>query len=186
MPPDAARRWFFVPSRGGGWELVEATDGADGWEVRRPGRIGFDRFDAVPPPGADWVEAREPKRAPRLPASAPAAKPSAAAPAPVQGAGTKPRTMTRPPPPKGKAHPAEPKALPRKAVPNLSQELEDLLLKEQRSQAVPAGKVQCPLCGVILDPMRAKKVRTHDNPVTGTRCAASGRPWAEFGAPPPT
>ena len=91
--------------------------------------------------------------------------------------------MARPPPARSKAR-EEAKAMPRKAEPGLSHELEDLLLKEQRSQPVPAGKVQCPVCGVVLDPMKVKKVRTHDNPVTGSRCPASGRPWAEFGKPP--
>jgi len=174
----ADRRVFFVPAKAGGWDLVEATKGeAGGWEVRRPGRIGFDAYPDVPPPGEDWVEAHEPKRAPHV------AKPTAPKPAPPAAKPSEPkaRVLTRPPPPRSKAREeAEPKAMPRKAVPGLSQELEDLLLREQRSQPVPAGKVQCPVCGVILDPMKAKKVRTHDNPITGARCVASGRPWADF------
>jgi hypothetical protein len=189
MAKPPVRRFFFVPSRDGGWDVAEATKGVDGWEVRRPGRFGAESMAEVPPPGGDWMEALAPKRQPRpaKPSPGPAAeRPAAKPPKQAARAPPKPEYVAIPgprqrPASKGKPHAHEPKAMPRKAVASLSHELEDLLLKEQRGQAVPKGKVQCPVCGLIVEPMRAKKVRTHDNPITGARCIAAGKPWSDFG-----
>jgi hypothetical protein len=179
------RRFFFAPSRdGSGWDLVEATKGADGWEVRRPGRIAGETLAQVPPPDSDWVEAHAPKRGPKAPdvkapSRPPSAKPLSTHATPASKPA--PRTLTRPAP---KPRPPARKAVAPQAIPSLSHELEDLMLQAQRGQPVPKGMAQCPLCGVIVAPMRAKKVRTHDNPVTGSRCPASGKPFAGFGQPP--
>jgi len=69
----------------------------------------------------------------------------------------------------------------RSRVAALSHKLQDLLREAQMRQKVPAGMAQCPLCGLLVQPMRIAKLRTHDDPLSGTRCAASGRLWAEFG-----
>ena len=69
-----------------------------------------------------------------------------------------------------------PKVGPSKAVARLSQDLERLLADAQLKQKAPKGMAKCPLCGAILEPTRNKKVRTHDNPVKGARCEASGQP----------
>ena len=63
---------------------------------------------------------------------------------------------------------------PSKDVVRLSEELERMLAAEQLAQKAPKGKAKCPLCGAILEPTRNRKVRTHDDPVKGRRCDASG------------
>lgn len=168
------RRWFFVPSGDRrSWDLAEATKAAKGWEVRRPGKFGARSLEKVPPPGEDWVEAEPPSRAPKAPL--------------VQA---KPRPPPRPAPVRVEvrgeaAHEAKPRAAPErperkpgarhtKPVPRLSRELLDLLAQEQRDAPAPAGMLKCPLCGLAVAPMKARKVRTHDDPVKGERCAASG------------
>ena len=67
---------------------------------------------------------------------------------------------------------------PSKDIVRLSEELERMMLEEQLRQKAPKGKAKCPLCGAILEPTRNKRVRTHDNPVGGRRCEASGQPLA--------
>jgi hypothetical protein len=175
------KRWFFVPGRDGrSWDLVEASRVETGWEIRRPGRIAQEVLSKVPPKDEDWHEVEAPKRAPRLPEPA-------APPAPRTADGARGRSE-RPPRPasakplvvKAPAEPArKPKPVPPKAIPGLSRELEDMMLDAQRKEKAPAGMVKCPLCGLILEPMRGKKVRTHDNPVKGVRCEASGKPMAD-------
>ena len=172
------RRWYFVPAADGrGWDLVEATKAATGWEVRRPGRFGARALPKVPPEGEDWVEAEAPQRAPKRPVvqakPAPAPKPAPVR-VVVQGdaaSEAKPRTVPeRPARAAGARH--------TKPVPKLSRELIDLLAQEQRDAPAPKGLVKCPLCGVPVQPMKARKVRTHDDPVKGARCAASGQKLA--------
>jgi hypothetical protein len=177
---EPTRRWFFAPSRdGAGWEIVEATKTGAGWELRRPGRIQQETLPEVPPKGADWREARPPQRPPKAPAPA---KPAAPPRSPPAAAPERPARPPRVRVPVVKA-PAEPERRPRppqpKAVPGLSRALEDLLQEEQMRQEAPAGMVKCPLCGLPLAPTRNRKVRTHDNPVRGERCPASGTPWPQ-------
>jgi hypothetical protein len=159
-PP--ARRWFFAPARdGAGWDLVEATRTGDGWEIRRPGRIAQETLPDVPPKGSDWKEVHAPAREPRVPQ-----------PRPVRPARARVPVVKAPAEPEPKPKPQRPKA-----VPGLSKALEGLLADEQMRQAAPAGMVKCPVCGLPLAPTRNRKVRTHDNPLTGSRCPASGTPW---------
>lgn len=169
------RRWFFVPTADGqAWDLVEATKAATGWQVKRPGRFGAQALPKVPPDGADWVEADAPGRKPKPPVVQP--KPKAPAkPAPVRievkgdaASEAKPRAVPERPDRKPGARHTKP-------VPKLSRELIDLLAQEQRDAPAPAGMVKCPLCGLALEPMKVRKVRTHDDPVKGERCAASGQ-----------
>lgn len=80
--------------------------------------------------------------------------------------------------------PARSKAA-KKDLARLSDELRGLMADAQRRQKVPKGLAQCPLCGVLVQPMKAKKVRTHHDPVQGERCPASGKPWAQFGKAAP-
>lgn len=171
---EPVRRWFFVPTRdGGGWDILEATRTDAGWELRRPGRIAQETVPEVPPKGADWREVKAPQREPRLPK--PAKPPKEAR--PVRPARVpKVPTVKAPADPERKPKPPQPKA-----VPGLSRALEDLLKEEQLRAAAPAGMVKCPLCGLPLAPTRNRKVRTHDDPVTGGRCPASGTPWPSQG-----
>lgn len=173
------RRYFFTPSADGtAWEMTEARRTPEGWEVRQAGVLGMRVLPNVPPPGADWLEARPPSRPPRLP------KPEKAK---SEGAKAEPAAKVVPKP---KARPAKPAlaAKPKRAapavdaaqLPDLSRELEGLMLDEQKRAKAPEGMVKCPLCGLVIQPTRTKKVRTHDNPVKGSRCEASNRPWAEF------
>jgi hypothetical protein len=67
---------------------------------------------------------------------------------------------------------------PSKDIVRLSEELERLLRDEQLRQKAPKGKAKCPTCGAILEPTRNRRVRTHDDPVGGRRCDASGQPVA--------
>lgn len=199
-PEPGARRYFFIPSPDGArWELAEATYRRGAWDVAYPAQAAKDRFEALPPPKADWVEMVPPGRAPRRPwppkpdllrlaeahgddggPEAPEAAEPASGPADKEEA-------EEPPKPKAKATKAGRRkpAVPKKAIPNLSKELEGLMAEELRSQEVPEGKVQCPACGLILEPTRNKRVRTHDDPLKGARCGASGRKWEEFGKPRP-
>lgn len=107
-----------------------------------------------------------------------APKPVPAAKAAPPGAAKRPKVTLRVPkdPPK----PA-PRVGPSKSVAHLSQDLERILAEAQKAQAAPPGKEKCPLCGAILDPMRGNRVRTHDDPVKGARCAASQRPRGDYG-----
>jgi len=183
-PEPGARRYFFIPSSdGAAWELAEATFRRRAWEVAYPGQRDRDRFDALPPPKADWVEMVPPGRGPKAPwpprvdflalgEKEPERAPKAVV-VPVS-----------PPEDKPKAKPGT-RAPPKKAVPGLSKELHALLAEQQRTQKVPDGMAQCPLCGTIVAPTKTKKVRTHDDPLKGARCAASNRPLAEFAGRPP-
>lgn len=167
-------RWFWVPSADAPvWELVEARRGQRGWELRRPGKFGARLVPEVPIPGEDWVEVLAPQRVPRPPVVRPA-KAAAAKAKPVRlvvqgdsAAPAKPRVVPERPERKAGARHTKP-------VPKLSRELLDLLAQEQRDQPAPAGKTKCPRCGLPLVTMKVRKVRTHDNPLTGTRCEASG------------
>lgn len=183
--PEPTRRWFFVPTRdGAGWDLLEATKASGGWELRRPGRIAQETVPEVPPKGADWKEVHLPQREPKVPK--PATAPKAAGPRivdgsapegtgrPVRPARARVPTVKTPAEPERKPKPAQPKA-----IPGLSKALEGLLAEEQLRQAAPAGMVKCPLCGLPLAPTKTRKVRTHDNPLTGGRCPASGTPAAK-------
>lgn len=169
----ATLRRFWVPSSDGrGWEVVEARKVAKGWEVRRPGKFGARAVADVPVPGEDWVEAMPPARGPKPPivrAVAAPAKPKPVRVVVTQDAAAEAKPRTAPERPDRKAG-----ARHNKPVPKLSRELLDLLAQEQRDQKAPAGKTKCPRCGVILAPMKIRKVRTHDNPLSGTRCEASG------------
>lgn len=166
-------RWFWVPSPDGqAWELLEARRSQRGWELRRPGKFGARVVADVPVPGEDWVEAAAPQRAPRPPVLR--AKPVPAKPKPVRivvqgeaAAPAKPRVAPERPERKIGARHTKP-------VPKLSRELLDLLAQEQRDQPAPAGKTKCPRCGLAVVAMKVRKVRTHDNPLTGARCEASG------------
>jgi hypothetical protein len=172
-PEEGTRRYFFAPADGDGdaWVLVEALRTREGWEVRQAAKLGMRLLPAVPPPGGDWVEARPPARKPRRPKPAPAAKP---APAPRPG---KPPA----PPARKRAAPAPPRpAVASEKLPGLSQELGALMAEEQKRRKAPEGMVKCPACGLALQPTRNKRVRTHDDPLKGTRCEASNRPWAGF------
>lgn len=188
---EPTRRWFFVPSRdGAAWDLVEATRTKAGWELRRPGRIAQETVPEVPPKGADWKEADAPQRAPKVPQAPKPPKPKgpriveppaegAAQASAARGRPSRPTrarvpTVKAPAEPERKGKPTPPQP---KAVPGLSKALEDLLQEEQLRQAAPAGMVKCPQCGLPLAPTRNRKVRTHDNPLTGARCPASGTPW---------
>jgi hypothetical protein len=73
-----------------------------------------------------------------------------------------------------------PKVGPSKEVVKLSEDLERLLKEDQLKAKVPAGMDKCPQCGTAIAPMRAAKVRTHDDALTGRRCDASQRPWSDF------
>lgn len=167
-------RRFWVPTADGrGWDLVEARKAAKGWELRRPGKFGARAVSEVPVPGEDWVEAEPPGRAPKPPVvRAKAAEPPKPAPVRVvvQGgaaAEAKPRTAPeRPDRTAGARH--------TKPVPKLSRELMDLMRQAQLDQPAPPGMAKCPRCGAILEAMKVRKVRTHDNPLTGARCEASG------------
>lgn len=182
-PEPGAKRYFFVPSPdGASWELAEATFRRRAWEVNYPGQVHPDRFDALPPPKADWVELVPPGRAPKAPWP----------PKVELGRPLHPDVPRRPvarveapppPPPKpaGKAKPAPPK----KAIPGLSKELAELMREQQLAEKPPEGMAKCPLCGAIVQPTKTKKVRTHDDPLKGARCEASNRPWAEFAGRPP-
>jgi hypothetical protein len=65
---------------------------------------------------------------------------------------------------------------PSKSVAALSEDLGKVLRDEQMRQAAPEGMEKCPLCGAIVEATRTKKVRTHDDPLTGMRCEGSGKP----------
>ncbi len=171
-------RRFWVPSGDGrGWELVEARKAAaKGWELRRPGKFGARTVPEVPVPGEDWVEAEPPQRAPKPPAVQ-AKEPPKPKPAPVRvvvkddetAAEQRPRTAPERPDRKAGARHTKP-------VPKLSRELMDLMKQTQLDQPAPPGKAKCPRCGAIVEPMKVRKVRTHDDPLTGQRCIGSGQP----------
>jgi hypothetical protein len=175
---DSPRRWFFAPSRDGtAWDLVEATRTPAGWELRRPGRIAQETLPQVPPAGAGWKEVRAPERSPKVPRPPKPSKPAGpnvveARERPSRPARARVPAVKAPAEPERKAKPPQPKA-----VPGLSKALEGLLQEDQMRQAAPAGMVKCPLCGLPLAPTRNRKVRTHENPLTGARCPASGTPW---------
>lgn len=171
-------RWFFAPAANGAWELFEARKRDGGWDLRRPGKFGARTVPTVPPAGEDWVEAHAPPRAPK-PRAAPAEpEPVKAKAVPVRvvvkgeaAAEAKPRMVPERPARKPGARHTKP-------MPSLSRELLGLMADAQRDQPVPAGKAKCPLCGAIVEPMKVRKVRTHDNPLTGQRCPASGQSTA--------
>lgn len=180
-PDEGARRYFFTPSDdGAGWVLVEALRTREGWEVRQAAKLGLRVLAEVPPPGADWVEARPPGRAPRKPKPAPAAKPAESQVKPVKLAKAAKAAKPAPAPKPGPAAPRAKSAVPPEKMPGLSQELGALLADEQRRQKAPEGMVKCPTCGLALEPTRNKRVRTHDDPLRAGRCEASNKPWAEF------
>jgi hypothetical protein len=178
-PAPGAKRFFFIPSPDGlHWESAEATYRRRAWEVAYPGQKERDTMAELPPEGADWVEMVPPGREPETPwphlpkmarAEGHAKQAKSSAPAPV-------RHVEEEAPRK----PAAARAVPKKAIPGMSRELEDLMLREQKEQKAPEGMAKCPLCGIIIAPTRNKKVRTHDNPVKGARCEASNQPWAGF------
>jgi hypothetical protein len=189
-PPLGTRRYFFTPSGdGAAWEMTEALRTKDGWEVRQAGRLGMRLLPDVPSGDADWIEARAPSRAPRLPKPKPAAPTQRAADSTkttktASAKSVKPvappvRKVVKPTKPKAVGKPARP-AVPPEKLPSLSQELEGLLADEQKRQKAPEGMVKCPACGLPIAPTRNKKVRTHDNPVKGARCEASNKPWTDF------
>lgn len=68
----------------------------------------------------------------------------------------------------------------------LSHRLKDLMAEDQMRSKVPKGMAKCPLCGAAFAPTKTKRIRVHDDPIRGARCAASARLWEEFGrrAPP--
>ena len=86
------------------------------------------------------------------------------------------KPTAKPASPVKSAKPGVVKVGPSKDIVRLSEELEKLMLDEQMRQRVPKGMAKCPACGAIIAPTRNKKVRTHDNPVGGRRCEASGQP----------
>lgn len=171
----ATLRWFWVPTADlRGWELVEARKVVKGWELRRPGKFGARTVSEVPVPGNDWVELEAPTRVPKPPVIQ-AVKPAAKA-KPVRvvvkgdaAAEVKARAVPERPDRKAGARHTKP-------VPKLSKELMDLMAQAQHDAPAPAGMAKCPRCGVAIVPMKIKKVRTHDNPLTGARCEASGQP----------
>lgn len=185
-----AKRYFFVPSTDGqSWELAEATFRRRAWEVAYPGAVHPDRFESLPPPKADWVELVPPGRGPKAPwppkvklrrpdeadgGEGPAAPPAKHV-----------VKVAAPPPhaPKAKT-PATAPAVPKKAIPGLSRDLAALLREQQLAQKAPEGMAKCPLCGAIVEPTRTKKVRTHDDPLTGARCEASNRPFLDIAGRP--
>ena len=181
-PEPGAKRYFFVPSSDGdAWELAEATFRRRAWEVAYPGAAHPDRFDALPPPKADWVELVPPGRGPKAPWP-----PKVGLGSPLTHDVPKPKPVARveappPPAPKPKGKPAPPK----KAIPGLSKDLAELLREQQLAEKAPEGMVKCPLCGAIIAPTKTKKVRTHDDPLKGARCEASNQPWAESKGRPP-
>lgn len=168
-------RWFWVPSRDGrGWDVVEARKVLKGWELRRPGKFGARSVAEVPVPGEDWVELSTPGRVPKAPVVQ-AEKPEPR-PKPVRivvkgeaAADVKLRAPPERPDRKTGARHTKP-------VPKLSRELMDLMAQAQQDAPAPKGMTKCPRCGVAVVPMKIKKVRTHDNPLTGARCEASGQP----------
>lgn len=190
---EGTRRYFFTPSDDGdGWVLVEALRTRDGWEVRQAAKLGMRLLPKVPPPGGDWVEARPPTRKPRLPKLATAPPKRAADPTEttekarsvnsersVAPSARKAAEANRPAKPAVAAKPSRP-AVPPEKLPGLSQELGALLADEQKRQKAPEGMVKCPTCGLALQPTRNKRVRTHDDPLKGSRCEASNRPWSDF------
>ena len=103
----------------------------------------------------------------------------ASKPAPARAEPATPKRSPKPTPPREK-RPEKARAV--AAAQKLSHELEDLLIQAQKSQPAPEGMAKCPLCGAVVAPTKTKKVRTHDNPLTGKRCEASNRPFAEFAA----
>lgn len=179
-PAPGAKRFFFIPSPNGmAWDLAEAVYRKGAWHVDYPGHGKGDTMAEVPPAGADWIEMVPPGREPRQGwPDLPKLGDSLRAP-------SRPKVQDEAPRATSPGPSSKPKPVPKKAIPSLSRELEDLMLKEQRGQKAPEGKVQCPLCGLILDPTRNKRVRTHDNPLKGARCAASGTPWADHAKRPP-
>jgi len=67
-------------------------------------------------------------------------------------------------------------------VADLSRQLQDLLMEDQRKARAPRGMAKCPLCGAIIEPTKTKRIRVHESsPYTHERCPASGRAWKEFG-----
>lgn len=179
-PAPGAKRYFFIPSTDGRrWDLAEGVHRRGTWEVTYPGQKTKDAFDDLPPEGADWVEMVPPGREPRDPwpplrlAPIDPARPRPKA---------KPTIVVDAEPERA---PPKTKAVPKKAIPRMSKELGELLLKEQKAQKAPEGMVKCPLCGVAIAPTRNKKVRTHDDPLKGSRCEASNLPWAGFKDRPP-
>lgn len=182
-PEPGAKRYFFVPDRdGSGWELAEATFRRRAWEVAYPGAVHPDRFDALPPPKADWVELVPPGRVPKAPWP-----PKVELGRPVEPRKPIVKVEAPPPPPPKPAATAKAAApaASKKAVPGLSKDLAELLREQQLAEKAPEGMAKCPLCGAIIAPTRTKKVRTHDDPLKGARCAASNRPWADFAGRPP-
>lgn len=170
----AALRWFWVPSNDGrGWDVLEARRIPKGWELRRPGKFGARTVAEVPVPGEDWVELSMPARTPRPPvvqAVQPEPKTKPVRVVVKGGAAAEAKQRAAPERPDRKAG-----ARHTKPVPKLSRELMDLLAEAQRDAPAPKGMTKCPRCGVAVAPMKIKKVRTHDNPLTGARCEASGQ-----------
>lgn len=182
-------RHYWVPASGGrGWEFVEARKVAGrGWELRRPGKFGARIVPEVPVPGEDWVVVEPPQRAPKQPlvqakvepdqdlqGARPAKAKARAVRVVVKGeaaAEAKPRIVPERPTREAGARHTKP-------VPKLSRELMDLMTQAQLDEPAPAGKTKCPRCGVILEPMKVRKVRTHDDPLKGARCEASGQKLA--------
>ena len=188
-PEPGAKRYFFVPSTdGASWELAEATFRRRAWEVAYPGALHPDRFDSLPPPKADWVELVPPGRGPKAPwpPKVKLRRPDEAddEDAPALPPAKHVVKVEAPPPPAPKAK-AKPNAVPKKAIPSLSKDLAALLREQQMAQPAPEGMAKCPLCGAIIEPTKTKKVRTHDDPLSGARCAASNRPVADVAGRPP-
>lgn len=174
-------RHYWVPAAGGRtWDFVEVRRRDGAWEVRRPGKFGARTLPTVPPPGEDWVLAEPPGRLP----AAPVKQEKTAAPASKPGPPRKPKLVriavkddaARDVPPR--VVPERPSRRPgarhTKQVPSLSREILDLLAQEQRDRPAPKGMAKCPLCGAIIAPTKNRRVRTHDDPVKGERCVASG------------
>lgn len=67
----------------------------------------------------------------------------------------------------------------------LSHRLKDLLAEDQMRSKVPKGMAKCPLCGAAVEPTKTKRIRVHDDPLGGARCAAGTRAWEEFGKAAP-
>lgn len=178
-------RHYWVPASGGrGWDLVEARKAPErGWELRRPGKFGARTVPEVPIPGEDWVLAEPPARQPTAPVTPEEEAGTASKPKPGPARKSKPVRIAvkgdaaREVPPRvvPERPPRRPGARHTKPVPKLSRELMDLMAQAQLDQAAPPGKTKCPRCGVILEPMKVRKVRTHDDPLKGARCEASGQ-----------